>query len=54
METKRPTRITPLRKMPDTIEELLVRLEQREETIRLLNEALSLALDDLTAPGRAA
>ncbi|HEY8173578.1 MAG TPA: hypothetical protein VIH21_10880 [Dehalococcoidia bacterium] len=36
------------------IEDLRKQLEERDEIIRQLNEALSLALDELTAPGRAA
>jgi hypothetical protein len=36
------------------IEELKKQLDERDEIIRQLNEALSLALDELTAPDRAA
>lgn len=36
------------------VEELKKQIDERDEVIRQLNEALSLALDELTAPERAA
>lgn len=43
-----PARTRPRRK-PARIAELEAKIDERDETIRLLNEALSRALDELSA-----
>jgi hypothetical protein len=42
------------RRVPARVAELEAEIDERDETIRLLNEALSRALDELTAFDRAA
>ncbi|HYM15739.1 MAG TPA: hypothetical protein VEZ14_09275 [Dehalococcoidia bacterium] len=49
MEKQAPPADTPPSRKPARIAELEARIDERDETIRLLNEALSRALDELNA-----
>ena len=54
MENKTtPDKPTP-RRVPARVTELEAEIDERDETIRLLNEALSRALDEMSALERAA
>ena len=54
MENESTPNKPPSRRVPARIAELEVEIDERDETIRLLNEALSRALDELAALDRAA
>jgi hypothetical protein len=54
MDEKRPEATTKPREASPRIQEIKIAIDERDETIRQLNEALSRALDELNAAREAA